>query len=450
MNPTIDRELYGDHVKRVAAGIDEVLRLSSASGAAYKGVVFHAGTPSLYHADDQGPHFHGVPHFRHWLGLDGPHHMLVYTPGETPRLIQVVTRDFWHEAPEPLDHPYREVLDVTEVADLDGAITAVGDVKGYAYVGDSAKTAGRLDIGMDAVEPSGLMTALDWFRAYKTRYEITCLREAARIAGKGHAAVRSGVSTRDSERSLNAAYLHHTGHQGHEVPYGNIIGWDTHGAVLHYRAKSNARPDPGAVLLIDAGASFLGYGSDITRTYVHDNVHPVFLEILDGLEKLQRELVGSTSPGTPFGDLHTMCNRGIATILKEAGIFKISAEEAFTERLVYPFFPHGLGHHLGIQVHDVGGKISAPDGSTVKPPETSPHLRSTRTLEVSHVVTIEPGIYFIPMLLESHREGERADAFDWGLIDALTPFGGMRIEDDIHVTAVGPDDLSRPFVPGHR
>ena len=168
------------------------------------------------------------------------------------------------------------------------------------------------------------------------------------------------------------------------------------------------------------------------------------------LEALQRELVASASPGTPFGELHSMCNRGIAEILTEVGILKVSAEEAFTERLVYPFFPHGLGHHLGIQVHDVGGKISAPDGSTVKPPATSPHLRSTRTLEASHVVTIEPGIYFIPMLLESHREGERSGVFDWALIDALTPFGGMRIEDDIHVTAVGPDDLSRPFVPGHR
>jgi Xaa-Pro dipeptidase len=90
-----------------------------------------------------------------------------------------------------------------------------------------------------------------------------------------------------------------------------------------------------------------------------------------------------------------------------------------------------------------------PEGELRPPPAEYPTLRTTRDLEAGHIVTIEPGLYFIPMLLAERRDGPDSGSFDWRLIDALTPSGGMRIEDDVRVTETGAENLTRPFVPGH-
>ncbi len=107
------------------------------------------------------------------------------------------------------------------------------------------------------------------------------------------------------------------------------------------------------------------------------------------------------------------------------------------------FFPHGLGHFLGLQVHDVGGFQAGPEGGTIAKPEGHPYLRLTRTLEPGHVVTVEPGIYFIPMLLAKLRQSADAGAVNWDAVEAMLPFGGIRIEDDVHVTEGAPENLTR-------
>jgi Xaa-Pro dipeptidase len=107
------------------------------------------------------------------------------------------------------------------------------------------------------------------------------------------------------------------------------------------------------------------------------------------------------------------------------------------------FFPHGLGHLLGLQVHDVGGRLANRDGELAPPPAAWPGLRNTRTLDAGAVVTIEPGLYFIPALLESARDGAAASAINWSLIKELMPFGGIRIEDNVLATTDGADNLTR-------
>ena len=110
------------------------------------------------------------------------------------------------------------------------------------------------------------------------------------------------------------------------------------------------------------------------------------------------------------------------------------------------FFPHGLGHFLGLQVHDVGGRQSAPAGGITPPPAEYPSLRTTRTLEPGHVVTIEPGVYFIDLLLEPLRGTPAGADIDWTLVERLRPLGGVRIEDDVLVTDDGHRNLTRPHV----
>jgi Xaa-Pro dipeptidase len=165
------------------------------------------------------------------------------------------------------------------------------------------------------------------------------------------------------------------------------------------------------------------------------------------MDALEQDLVRQCTPGRPYLDVHVEAHRGIARILSEHGILTASADEAFDRGLTHPLFPHGIGHHLGIQVHDVAGKQADREGTSAPPPEEYPFLRNTRTIEPGHVFTIEPGLYFIPMLLRPFRSRPHSSVFDWELIEALSPFGGIRVEDNVHVTASGPRNLTRPHLP---
>jgi len=130
-------------------------------------------------------------------------------------------------------------------------------------------------------------------------------------------------------------------------------------------------------------------------------------------------------------------------------VLRVGVDRAIERGLALPFLPHGLGHHLGLQVHDVGGQQVSPEGRHRSPSPLYPMLRTTRDLEAGHVVTVEPGLYFIPLLLSPHREGPDAGSFDWDVVDQLLPCGGIRVEDDVLVTEAGHENLTRGCVPGH-
>ena len=444
------RELFAAHIDTVCDHAEKALALAAEHEAPYEGIVFHAGTQSYYHADDHAIFFKPVPHFARFAPIGGPDHLLLFKPGTKPKLWQVVPADYWYEPPAQPDHPYAQVLEVARVGSREEAAKQMGDVSKCAYVGDNPRVAAALHVALENIEPKTLMAGLDWYRAEKTPYEVHCVREAARRAGSGHRVVRDGFARAESERRLHAQYLDATGMLELQTPYTNIIAWDEGAAILHYQSKRSEAPDPGAVLLIDAGAVHDGYASDITRTYANDRAHPVFRDILDRMDAMQLQLVDMVGPGRAYLDLHVQAHRGVADILCDVGLLKTTAAEAMERKLTLPFLPHGVGHHLGIQVHDVGGRQVTPRGDRQDPPAEHPYLRTTRNLDIGHIVTIEPGLYFIPLLLDPKRNSPDRDAFNWKLIDELLPCGGVRVEDDVLVTADGFDNLTRPFVPGHR
>ena len=197
------------------------------------------------------------------------------------------------------------------------------------------------------------------------------------------------------------------------------------------------------MLLLDAGAQSRGYACDITRTTPGRACDPRFVELIESVDAIEQDLVRAATPGRPYLEVHLQAHASVARVLSDMRILRVSAEEAFVKGYTHPFFPHGVGHHLGIQVHDVAGKQSDASGTPAPPPKEHPYLRNTRTIEAGHVFTIEPGIYFIPMLLRRFRSGPEASAFDWDRIDALTPLGGVRVEDNVLVTARGPRNLTR-------
>ena len=134
----------------------------------------------------------------------------------------------------------------------------------------------------------------------------------------------------------------------------------------------------------------------------------------------------------------------LAEVLLEHGIIRCAADEGYERGLTRVFLPHGLGHLLGLQVHDAGGRLRSTDGAEIEPPDEHPFLRMTRILEPGFVVTIEPGLYFIPALLNELRQGASGSLVDWKTVDRLLPYGGIRVEDDVLVTETGSRNLTRP------
>ncbi len=436
------KALYHEHLQIRLKHAEEAL-----SRAGFDTLVLGSGEHHTYFSDDQDAPFRPVPHFAHWCPLQGPHHLLVVTPGQRPKLIRFAPEDFWYEQAslEALwgGTPFwREGFDLVEAPTLEAVWEALGTPARAAFIGTDRARAEQAGL---ALNPEKLTRHLDWTRSTKTAYEVACLEAATESAARGHRAAHSAFLGGASELEIHHAYVQAVGCVDQELPYGTIVALDEKGAILHYEGKRTLRN--GRVLLIDGGAKVHGYGSDITRTWAAPACDDRFKALLAGMEKLQLELCDEVKPGLHYGELHKRGHLKIASLLHEAGILKVGAEEAVDTGLSKPFFPHGLGHHLGIQVHDVAGKQLGPDGEFMPSPAEHPFLRTTRVIDEGQVFTVEPGLYFIPMLLRPFRENEHQAKFDWKVIDALTPLGGIRIEDNLLVTATGHRNLTRPHLP---
>ncbi len=445
-----DRDLYRRHLEALDRWLADVVERAGKKGLALDGVVFHAGRSRYYHADDQEIPFRSVPHFRRFVPLDGPEHLVVARPGRKLLVYRVVPKDFWYEtAPLKPDYWVDEV-DLREVDTFADAAKAVKGTGTFAHVGNAPEAAEELGIPGDLVEPEAVMAPLDWYRATKTDWEISRIEVAAKKVAEGHRVARKAFESGASEREIHWAFLEASGQLERECPFETIVALDEKTATLHYQNKRGREAAPGKVFMLDSGASFEGYASDVTRTWALESADPLFRTLLEALDALERDLVTMVTPGRPYPEIHAEAHRRIALLLAETGIVRGSAEEALEKGITRTFLPHGVGHHLGLQVHDVGGRQAGPDGGTVDPPPEHPFLRTTRTLEVGHVVTIEPGIYFIPLLLDQLEEKPEGKLVDWEIVRRLVPFGGIRIEDDVVCTEEGPRDLTRPLIQGPR
>jgi Xaa-Pro dipeptidase len=251
------------------------------------------------------------------------------------------------------------------------------------------------------------------------------------------AAFKSGVT----ELELHNAYLAASGQRETELPYPNIIALNEHAATLHFTRLRADAPPVARSLLIDAGAEYNGYAADVTRTYSASETDD-FAALIASMDALQQRVCAEVKPGADFVVLHAFANRQLTTVLSEHGIITCSADEAVATGVTRAFLPHGLGHLLGLQVHDAGGRLADRTGRKREPPPLAPYLRLTRTLEPGVVTTIEPGLYFIPSLLKPLL-AKHEDKLNRAMIERLVPFGGIRIEDDVEVTADGHRNLTR-------
>lgn len=410
-------------------------------------ILVHSGTPMYSFQDDYQYAFRPNPNFLAWLPL--PKHAdstLLIVPGERPRLVYYQPVDYWHLAPADPEPWWADLFDIEiirEAADwrpvleaqLSGLSIGLGEV---AALGDSPAL--EAVFAANRINPGPLVSRLHLARTKKTAYEAACMREASTMAARAHRAAEKAFRAGESELQIHQRYLAACGQTDAELPYGNIVALNSHGAVLHYQAREPDVPGQSLSFLIDAGCTVNAYASDITRTYAAEGGE--FAELVGAMEALELDLAGRVRAGLDYKELFLQSHLEIAGILESFGVIRTDAQSAVESGLSRVFYPHGLGHFLGLQTHDVAGLIDN-EGAPIARPEGYPTLRLTRVLEAGNTLTIEPGVYFIEPLLNAWREESDPSVINWDKVESLSPHGGIRIEDNVLVTETGCENLTR-------
>lgn len=400
--------------------------------------------------DDINYPFKTNPYFKEFLPLIGQPDCFLQLDRDnhTPRLFIKEVDDFWHSSPTALKACYLTPFDVQPYHDSRD-LASLKQHKSCALISPDATYPAFCPTAL--INPEPLLTFIDYYRATKTRYELDCIRRANATAVKGHRAAKAAFLQGKSEQQIHLDYLQASGQTESQIPYPNIVALNQHAAVLHHTLLDNTPPGNTSLknrqassnsLLIDAGASFNGYASDITRTYCAQQGEPIFEALINGIDHFQKKLVDGLRVGDHYTDTHLSAHQYVAELLCELGIIRVTPQQAVDEQITSTFFPHGVGHLLGLQVHDRGGHLHNDRGVLHLPPKEHPFLRCTRIIAENMVFTVEPGVYFIPSLLDKLRRNHPTCA-DWSLIEQLRPYGGARIEDNIVVSHSGVENITR-------
>jgi Xaa-Pro dipeptidase len=427
---------FGPHLAVIAT---RTARALEACG--YSALLVHSGSLLTVFEDDRTYPFEAHAPFKVWAPLsDVPDCLVYFEPGHTPTLLFHQPTDFWHKVADLPRAYWTRHFDIRPTPNIAAARTHLPpNLDRLAYIGDEFP--GLSEWGVGAVNPRRLMRHLDYGRAAKTSYELACMREANRLGALGHRAAAQAFTAGASEFEIELAFLQACGLREQELPYNPIIALNEGGSVLHYQLLEHQTPPERHSLLIDAGAEFGGYASDITRTHaLRDND---FAQLIGRMDEMQQTLCAGLRAGVDWRDVHLKAHALTGKLLREADITTCNAEEAVATGVTSVFLPHGLGHLLGIEVHDAGGFMESPDGGDIPRPEGHPFLRLTRVLQKGFVVTVEPGIYFIDQLLDAAKADARAGKINWSRIAGLRKFGGIRIEDNVAVTETGSENLTR-------
>ncbi len=427
--------MYDNHYNYVSKIINQGL-----DKAKLDGVLIYSGHANNYFLDDMPYPFACNPHFKWLLPItETPHCILHYQLGKKPLLYLYQPKDYWHsqaKMPQGDFTHYFEIIAITGLEDVPDFST----LKNHAWIGqeDSCRFENLKH------NPRTYMDYVHWHRAVKTDYEIDQIRQANVLALKGHKAAEKCFRQGLSEFETHLAYLLATKHNEYQLPYGNIVAQNHNGAVLHYQHMQRFRYKKENLksFLIDAGCQVNGYASDITRTYAIDESSD-FAQLIQAVDAMQIKIGKKATVGTSYIDLHQQAHLKIAQILSDFDLINCDAQTAHDTGLTNVFLPHGLGHYLGLQVHDIGGHQSDEDGNILVPPQLHPFLRLTRTLEKNNVLTIEPGIYFIDMLLQQAKDDGLGQYINFSRVNEFKPYGGIRIEDNIVVKKKNPLNLTR-------
>jgi Xaa-Pro dipeptidase len=427
-------QLYEPHLQTLMRRTERSL---AASG--FDALVIHAGCPPAQFLDDQDYPFKVNPHFKAWVPIvDNPRCILVVAPGARLKVLFYQPNDYWHKPARLPQAPWTAAVDLIAMDEPSKAGDHWANLGRVAYIGPDAFAAGT---DPKSINPPDLLTSLHYDRAVKTDYELECMRRASELGARGHRAALAAFRRGGSEYEAHMRYLEACVQREEEMPYNNIVAYNENSAVLHYQHLERTKPSVLRSFLIDAGAQYRGYASDITRTYAAAPSR--FADLVEALDAAQRLLCAEIVAGRDYREVHLSAHRILGDVMQRIGLTKVPGQAALELGVSSVFFPHGIGHLLGLQVHDVGGVMGDTLGHERRRPEGHPYLRLTRMLEPGVVVTVEPGIYMIDSLLAAAHADSRRAHINWAVVEELKPFGGIRIEDNVATTASTPENMTR-------
>jgi Xaa-Pro aminopeptidase len=284
-------------------------------------------------------------------------------------------------------------------------------------------------------------------RSIKSDAEVAEIEDALTVTAEMYRAALAVAKPGVTEAAVVAALQAPAMARERQLSFTPIV--TIRGEVLHNEGYGNPL-EAGNLLLIDSGAeSPLGYAGDITRTFpVTGRFAPEQRDIYEVVLGAQLAAIAAASPETTNREVHLVAARTIASGLREVGLMRGNVDEAVAAGAHALFFPHGIGHMLGLDVHDMedlGDAVGYPDGEARSTQFGLNFLRLAKRLEPGFVITVEPGVYFIPALIDRwRREGRHAEFIRYDRVQAFRSFGGVRIEDDVLITGDG----SRVLGPG--
>lgn len=284
-----------------------------------------------------------------------------------------------------------------------------------------------------------LRRALNHVRRQKDPVELERMRAAERATAAGFAAIvaliTAGPTERDIQIELEAEFFRHG---ADHLAFDTIVASGANSGVLHFPPTGKALDD-GELVLIDAGGEVRGYASDVTRTYpVSGSFSPEQAALHDLVDRAGQAATSRCADGIEFRELHRTAALVIAQGLVDFGLLRGRPESLVQSGAVTLFFPHGVGHMVGLGVRDAGEVLPGRE-----PEPGLPGLRADLPLLAGHVVTIEPGLYFVPALLaDPDTRARLRDQVNWERADGLAGFGGIRIENNVLITEDGHEVLT--------
>lgn len=283
-------------------------------------------------------------------------------------------------------------------------------------------------------------------RVLKTDMELELVRYTNRISSEAHKEVMKAVRVGMKEYELESLFQHYCYTRGgmRHTSYTCICGSGVNSSVLHYGhagSPNNKTVRDGDMCLFDMGGEYYCYGSDITCSFpANGRFTPDQRDVYKAVLKASRAVMSAIRPGVAWPDMHRLAERVQLEELARIGILQGSVDEMMKVHLGAVFMPHGLGHLLGCDVHDVGGY---PEGVERIDEPGLRSLRTARHLLAGMVLTIEPGIYFIDHVLDQALSDPAQACFiKADVLTRFRGFGGVRIEDDIVVTPTGMELLT--------
>lgn len=399
----------------------------------------------LHKYSDIGKEFRQNRYFYYLSGVNIPGSHVIYKTAEDKLTIYLPDIDYedvmWSGMPLSLEDAAKK-FDADEIkyaSELPKDLENLANVFAIDLADNNKAYVTSNVIGSD----DDFFYALDEARLIKDAYEIELMRHAAKITDNCHVAVMSALPIETNEAHIHAEFTYHAIRQGSKThAYDPICCSGPSCSTLHYvKNDDELKPEKKSVL-IDAGAEWSCYASDVTRCFpINGDWTKEHLEIYRAVQRMQNVTMGMIKPGVHWDDCHLAAHKVLIEEFLKLGIFKkeYSAEELLKARISAPFFPHGLGHLLGMETHDVGGRPNYED-----PDILFRYLRLRRELVKGMVLTDEPGIYFSPFLLEDVLKDDAKMKFiNKDILDKYWYIGGVRIEDDLLITEDGFENFTK-------